>query len=66
MDRRRMENGVPKPINVARTPNKQQIRLLQHNTRKLSDIVHNIFFIKLRWRLSARIKYKVTYERFVF
>lgn len=29
---RRMENGVPKPINVARTPNKQQIRLLQHNT----------------------------------
>lgn len=50
------------------TSNKQQIGLLQQNTlekRRLSEIVHSIFFIKLQRRLSDRIEYKVNYEKFV-
>lgn len=55
-------------FNVVTTPNKQQIGLLQQNTlekRRLSEIVHSIFFIKLQRRLSDRTKYRVSYEKFV-
>jgi hypothetical protein len=55
-------------FNVVRTLNKQQIGPLQQNTlekRKLSEIVHSVLFINLWRRLSGRMKYKVTYEKFV-
>ena len=55
-------------FNVLATPNKQQIGPLQQNTlekRRLSETVHSVFFIKLQRRLSDRIKYQVSYEKFV-
>lgn len=55
-------------FNVVTTSKKQQIGPFQQNTlekRRLSEIVHSIFFIKLQRRLSDRIKYGVSYEKFV-
>lgn len=55
-------------FNAVAAPNKQQIGPLQQNTlekRSLSEILHSIFFIILRQRLSDRIEQKVSYEKFV-
>lgn len=54
--------------NVVTTPNTQQIELIQQNTlekQRLWEVIPRIFFIKLQRRLSNRIKYKESFEKFV-